>query len=185
MLSTTFRGRIILSLVLQVTKVRPREVEKLAQDHREWRWQSWDLDECCATMPPSSQLKVRGSNGREGLCWVLGTSLKSLGHSYCSYSIVRQDLVLITILDYRWLIFSSFSILIQCPKRAWLIFHKNAFSPFLLGKNKETLDFKENPKGLESIVLNPSEIFHLVWVFLFYTHYFLSTYYLTMALLQL
>lgn len=48
--------------------MRPREVEKLAQDHRE---QSWDLDKCralksCASVPPFSGLKVRDGNGREG-----------------------------------------------------------------------------------------------------------------------
>lgn len=48
--------------------MRPREVEKLAQDHRE---RSWDLDKClalkgCASVPPFSGLKVMNGYGREG-----------------------------------------------------------------------------------------------------------------------
>lgn len=93
----------------------------------------------------------------------------------CFCGIIRQELVLIT---------SSSSILglsslpfpfsTQCPRHAWLIFYKNAFSPLLLWKNNETPDFKDTPKGLESMVLNPAGIFHLAGVLTFYITLFLE-----------
>lgn len=123
-------------------------------------------------------------NGREGALLSSWNFFKSLGHSYCCYSIVRRALILISTPQYSWLIVSSFCLFDSVPKTRMINILQECSQSLLLRKNNETVDFKEALEGLESTDLNPDGIFHLVWFFLLHTCYILSIYYLTVAFIR-